>query len=287
MRGRTWAMLALTLVGTGLAGRAAELRLGSEPPLPVPNLLVNPGVEEGADGRPQSWAFGTATPAIFESDWRDGGRSGRCLWLKARTGEMSGYWAQSVAVVPGTPYLAKGHLRILSGKILCYVHGTADAGDGRKVSVDARHYRGTMRGHWLTPVFVPLDALSGPDAERWHPFRIAFTPPAPVDRVALSLGLYFAAGEALFDDLEVCLAEVALQVRVEAAAGEVLRRVVVRADGTTKPILDSGTLPEGAGVFTQAIPGQPSDGQWTLTVTLADGRTLSQRYPKHEGEAPR
>lgn len=282
---RTWAMLALVMVGGGLVGGAAELRLSSEPPLPVPNLLVNPGVEEGTDGTPAAWAFGTATPAIFESAWGDGGRSGRCLWIKADTGEMSGYWAQSLPVVPGTPYLAKGHLRLLSGKVLCYVHGTADVGGGRKVSVDARHYRGTMRGHWLTPVFVPLGALSGPDAEQWYPFRIAFTPPAPLDRVTFSTGLYFAAGEARFDDLEVCLAEVSLRIRVEPAAGEVLQRVTVTADGKAKPIFDSGTLPAGTGVVTHEIPGQPSDGQWTLTARLADGRTLRERYPKQEGEA--
>ncbi len=172
-------------------------------PGPAPNLLTNPGVETGAGGKPDGWSFHTATPAIFEADWRDAGRSGKCLWLKAASGEMSGYWSQTVSVVPGKTYLATGFLRLVRGKVLCYVHGTGALPDGRRVSLDERFYRGTMRGHWLSPVFLPPEALSGPDPDAWLPFQIRFTVPPPVERVTLSLGLYFAAGEAAFDDLSI------------------------------------------------------------------------------------
>lgn len=269
-----------------LTAGAADIRVSSDPPLPTANLLQNPGLEEGGDGRPVAWTFGTATPAIFQSAWREDGRSGRCLWLKADSGEMSGYWAQSVPVEPGRTYLASGYMRLNAGKVLCYVHGTAARPDGRQISIDERLYRGTMRGHWLIPVFLPPDALGGPDPAVWYPFRLRFTVPPPIDRVAFSLGLYFAAGEASFDDLCVSLAEAALLISVTPATGETLRQVTVTSPGAPKPVFDSGELPAGTSPFETRLAGQPADGQWTVTVRLSDGRQVSRRYPESEGKVP-
>jgi hypothetical protein len=160
-------------------------------------------MEDGLDGKPEGWSFGTATPAIFQASWLDGGRSGKCLWLKAATGEMSGYWSQTVPVEPGKTYLVAGFMRLAQGKVLCYVHGTGKSPDGRKVSLDERFYRGTMRGHWLTPVFLPPEALGGPAPDAWVPFELRFAVPGPIRQVTLSLGLYFTAGEASFDDVQI------------------------------------------------------------------------------------
>ena len=76
----------------------------------MPNLVVNPGIELGADDKPAHWNFTTATPDNFLTGWQDGGRSGKCLWAKAKTGVMSGYWGQTVPVPPGQSVLFKRHV---------------------------------------------------------------------------------------------------------------------------------------------------------------------------------
>ncbi len=284
----TWGKrsIAVAALLAALAAAAADIRVSAEPPLPLPNLLQNPDIEEGAAGQPAAWSFGTATPAIFQNAWAEDGRSGRCLWLKASSGDMSGYWAQAVPVEPGQAYLATGFLRLAAGKVLCYVHGTATTPDGRKISVDERVYRGTMRGHWLIPVFLPPDALGGPDPTVWYPLRLRFTTPEPLERVTLSLGLYFAAGEAAFDDLCISQAETELQIAVTPAPGETLRQVIVSPAPSGRPVFDSGPLPEGTASFEKRLPGQPADGQWIVTVRLGDGRVVTRQYPASEGTAP-
>ena len=55
-----------------LAPRAAEVRVTSDPPLPVANLLQNPDVEQGRMAQPDAWRFSTARPDNFEigCGWR-------------------------------------------------------------------------------------------------------------------------------------------------------------------------------------------------------------------------
>jgi hypothetical protein len=173
--------------------RAAEI--------PVANLVANPGIEEGRDGRPLGWRFGTAEPDNFVADWADGGRSGKCLHLKARSGKMSGYWGQTVAVEPGKTYEFNGYYRLAGGKILCYAHGRMTLPGGDSVSAEQRFYRASMHGHWLTPVFLAPEVLAGPKPDVWYPFELRLKVPPPIKAVSLSLGMYFTAGEAWFDDL--------------------------------------------------------------------------------------
>jgi hypothetical protein len=154
-----------------LVAHSAEIQIRGEPALPVANLVQNPGAEEGgADGNPAHWQFSTARPDLFEASWADNGRSGKCLGVKASSGEMSGYWGQAVSVTPGETYVFKGYFRLAAGKILCYAHSRLKLPDGRGVAVDERLYRGTKRGHWLIPVFLPAESLGGPSPDEWYPF---------------------------------------------------------------------------------------------------------------------
>lgn len=276
-----WLGLALVW-GAMSAASAATIRIVGDPPLPAKNEVVNADVEAGEGEAPLGWRFGTAMPENFEAAWRDGGRSGKCLWLKAKTGAMSGYWGQSVPVQPGRTYLFKGYYRLGAGKILCYAHGRMPLPDGRSVGVDERFYRGTMRGHWLVPVFLPPDALGGPDPQAWYPFRLKVSVPEPLNRLSLSLGLYFTPGEAAFDDLWLGLAETDLSVSVEAGPGETIRRVVVRPVGSEAPLFDSQDLSAGTQTFQTVLKRQATDAIYEVLVTLGSGKVVTARYPADE-----
>ena len=259
-------------------GFAAEIRVEGDPPLPVPNLAQDPGMEEGATGQPAHWRFNTATPENFEQGWVDGGRSGKCLWMKAKTGKMSGYWGQGVPVEPGKAYLFKGYFRLAGGKMLCYANSSMRLPDGRSVAVDERYYRGSLRGHWLAPVFLPPEALAGPDPQQWYPFQIKAAIPPPMKAIGLSLGIYFTPGEAWFDDIWVGLAETDLRVSVKAGPDEKLERVTVRKADEAKPVFDSGAL-RGAPTFETSVKAQPTDAEYEVEAALSDGKILKQRYP--------
>jgi len=276
-------MLTLTsalLLAAG--GWAAEITVTSDPPLPVPNLIVNGDIEQGAGDKAASWAFGTANPENFETGWRDGGRSGKCLWMKAKTGVMSGYYNQAVPVEPGKQYLFKGFYRLAAGKLLAYANSSLRLPDGRSVAVDERFYQGTMRGHWLVPVFLPPDALGGPDPNAWLPFRLDVKVPEGMKWVSLSLGLYFQPGEVCFDDLWAGLAQTDLTIGAKAAVGETLSRVVVKAVGVDKPVLDSGALKAGSTDFSTVVKAQATDAVYEVTVTQGDGKVVVRRYPDGE-----
>ncbi|NCO91404.1 MAG: hypothetical protein GW911_04410 [Armatimonadetes bacterium] len=258
---------------------SVEIQFTGNPPLPVANLVRNPGIESGLGATPEGWSFATATPDNFETGWRDDGRSGKCLWLKAKTGAMSGYWGQVVPVAPGKSYLFKGYYRLGGGKILCYAHSSVALPDGRKAGIDERFYRGTMRGHWLVPVFLSPDSLGGPDPQQWYPFRLVARIPDPMQAVALSLGMYFTAGDSAFDDLWAGEAETELALTVKAAEGETLRRVVVTQVGSAKPVLDSQPLAAGSGAYEAKLEHQPTDAVHEVAVTLGNGEIVKARYP--------
>ncbi len=269
------------------AARGASIEVTAEPPLPAANLVKNPGMEEGRDGQPAHWTFHTAMPGNFRTAWREDGRSGKCLWVKAFTGKMSGYWSQRVAVQPGRAYLFRGYYRLKGGRILCYAHARRSLGRGRSVSVDERFYAGSLRGHWLSPVFLPPDALMGPDPKKWYPFHVRVVMPKELPSIALSLGVYFTPGEVSYDDVWFGPAETTLRVRVQAGPGEPVRRVRVWRIGQQKPVFDSGPLKPGRAAFRCAVPGQPTVSRYRIEAALADGRTATATYPRQEGRASR
>lgn len=265
---------------------AAEIHMSGNPPLPVPNVLTNPDMEQGQDNQPTGWRFSTARPDIFEYGWKPEGRSGKCLWLKAHSGEMSGYWSQSFPVQPGRRYLLKGYFRLLAGKILIYAHSSVKLPDGQERAVDERFYRGTARGHWLVPVFLPPEALGGPDPLTWQSFRLLVSIPEPLSALTLSLGLYFQAGEAYFDDLWAGPAETDLTLSVKAAPDETLQKIIVTRKESSQPVFVSPALPAEAKAFETLLKSQPTDDVYTVAVTLADGRTIQKQYPEEIREKP-
>jgi hypothetical protein len=191
----------------------ANMRVES---VPATNLVRNSSMEWGSDDQPAHWTFDSGQPENFEAKWVDGGRTGkRSLWLKAKTGKMSGYWKQVISVEPGQTYLFKGYYRLGGGRMLVWISGGGTLPDKTPVVVDERFEAQSSHGHWLEPVFLPPEALSGPDPNLWFPFQVKVTVPIPVKHLAFNVGMFFTPGEVWFDDLWAGLAETGLVQQAE------------------------------------------------------------------------
>lgn len=189
----------LLLAAAVLLAWGAGLSGADEPAPLAPNLVFNPDLEEGIDGEPAGWRWTTAVPDNFEVAWTDEGRTGKGLYLKSHSAVMSGYWNQSVRVEPLTSYVFSGWFRLGGGRLLCYAH--ARTADGR--NVDERFYAASMRNHFLVPVFLRPEYMAGYGADEWHPFSVPFTTLEGMEWITVSMGMYFHAGEAWFDDVAV------------------------------------------------------------------------------------
>lgn len=262
------------LVGLCASGWALQVQLSAQPPLPAPNLLQNPGMEQGADGRPAGWRWTTAAPENFETRWAGDGRTGKCLSLRAHSGVMSGYWGQSVKVEPETDYILTGWFRLTGGKILVYAHGKAPGG----TTVDERFYAHSMRNHFLTPVFLKPEYMRGLDPVSWHPIHLPFRTAKGQEWIAISAGMYFQAGEVSYDDLSATRALTDLTLDIQAEE-KCLQRVRVLAHGDAEPVFDSGALPGDTRRWHKTLPGVSTHKQYVAEVTTADGAVHRSFYP--------
>jgi len=272
-----WAK-ALVLAVCGSAALGADLNLRSDPPFPARNLLANPSFEEGQNGKPAHWKWSTATPDNFVTRWTDEGRHGKCVHVQSHTGVMSGYWNQSLQLEPDTEYVLTGWFRLLGGKLLCYAHGKAADGRG----LDQRFYAVSMRNHFLVPVFLKAESMRGTDADIWHSLRIPFKMLDTMEWVTVSPGLYFEAGEVLYDDFRLFRAFADLHVRVQADRPEIVR-VQIKTAGKVKPPLDTGTLHPAVQIFEKTLPHVSTEKRYLLLVTLKDGSVQKKAYPE-EGQ---
>jgi len=266
---------------------AIEISMDGQPTIAEQNLVRNGDMESAdANGHPAYWSFGTAMADNFETGWVDGGRSGKCLWLRARTGKMSGYWNQNVPVEPGKTYLWHGYYRLGGGRILCYAHARKELGQNRWAEIDERFYAGSLRGHWLSPVFLPAEALAGPDPREWIPFRLRVRVPEGLPAISLSMGMYFTPGEVAFDDVWFGRERTDLSLIVRASPQERIARISVHQEMKAEPIFDSGELRAMVANYQTTLKDQMVDATYTVTVTLDDGRTVTRAFHPLEGEKP-
>jgi hypothetical protein len=249
---------------------AAQVQVTSNPPLPLPNLIVNGGIEQAAPDGAANWSFGTANPENFAIDRVAAGRSGPgALHLISHTGVMSGYFNQVVKVKPETDYLLRAWYRHGGGKLLNYAHAVLPSGRG----VDQRFYSTSLKNHFLAPVFLKPEYIKGTDPSVWQLCRLPFRTIPEMNSIAISLGIFFSAGELWFDDVSVTEAATDLTVTVKGPATKV--RVL---DDKQAVLFDSGAL--NTDTFTKTLPGVPSDGRYTIEVTEPGGKIITQQYPK-------
>jgi len=248
-----------------------------------PNLLANPSIEEGGSAGPKNWVFGSGEELIFRWAWAGNGRTGKCLWIKALGGRMSGYWSQPVRVTPGKNYVFRGHYRLGGGRILIWVNGNAPKGDGTNARIDLRFHDTSPLGHWLIPVFISPESLDAPDPNEWRSFELRGVVPEPITHIRLSLGMYFAMGEAWFDDLYVGLDEADVKFSIKPPPGLGIGRVVIKADGQEKPVIEAGPLAQGS-AFNETLKGRPLNEKYNMTMHLSDGSVVQGVYPITEAK---
>lgn len=256
-------LVVLVAIATLVAPVAAvEIEVTTDPPLAAANLVQNPGIEQGADGQPAAWTFSTAVPENFTVGWAEGaGRNGsHALHLIAHDRVMSGYWGQSVQVQPGQ-YVFRGWYRTTGGRLLMYAHGRNEEADP-PVGVDARTYHGSSVASFLVPVFIPYEALVGADPDVYYPFSVRVEIPEGLERVTLSMGMYFTPGEAWFDDVWFGPARVDMALRV-SGEGEQIAKVVVVPEGSDEPVYSSEDDPS-------CPPGRPLAEPFDVTVEDID-----------------
>ncbi len=241
------------------------------------NLAPNPHFETGNGAEPAGWHFTTAIPENFTTAWAAGGRSGRCLEVRAKTGRMSGYWNARVPLVPGQRYRFSGWYRILGGRILCYAHARRRLPqEHRTIRLDERFYAGSFRQHWLAPVFLPPDALPGPKPDQWLPFQIVFRAPERLTAAEISLGIYFTPGHVFFDDVYFGPAETGLTVTATARRGRRIRRVLLLKTGRAGVIADSGNLAPPRRECTLTADKVETGAPLRIRVTLDSGQTIEK-----------
>ncbi len=271
-------LIALAFAGPCLG--APSLIVTSDPPVPVENLIQNPGFETGADNQPTGWRFSTARPEIFDEAWADGGNSGdHSARVTANSAEMSGYWSQTVEVSPKR-YVFSGNFRLAAGRILVYANAASRAVDP-PVEINQRFYAGTVRGHWLVPVFIPPEALTGADEVTYQPFRMVFDVPEGITHAALNLGMYFEAGEVWFDDVWCGLADTSLMIRVDPDGGQLKKLVVYSSlDGKAVYVSPDGEPP----ALEVTLDDVAADASYTVVAEMADGQTIRSTYPDGGGQ---
>lgn len=246
-----------------------------------PNLVNNPSMEDGSGREAQGWAFDSGQASNFQigrvNEGFDGSNS---LWARSLSGRMSGYWSQAVNVEPGRTYVFRGKYRLGGGRMLIWVNGSAMNKNNTAVRVDKRYHVSSPYGHWLSPVFLPVEALVGPDPKEWTPFELKVEVPNPVRAVRLSMGMYFAPGEAWFDDVWVGLDEADLKVEVKPTTGRI-NRVIVSDAKDKRQLYDSGHIVSKA--FSQTVlKARPLDETYLVETHLSNGKRVHARYPQVE-----
>lgn len=262
------------------AGHAVEITVTADPPLPIKNLVANPSVEEG-DFEPAAWRFGTATPDNFVTRWENTGRTGsRSLRVLTKDKVMSGYWTQAVHVQPGVSYLFSGYYRTSGGRLLIYAKGNYKR-DGVAMRLDERFYAGSRRGHWLSPVFLPPEAMTDPTVDEWVRFEIPLSIPPEVSEIALSLGSYFSPGEAWFDDISLAPATTVLKVTVMPWGAPLTGVRVV--DDAGEQVYASPEMERIPDVFEFEVESVDASRSYEVIATHRDGTETRVAYPAPGG----
>lgn len=268
-----------------LPAAGVQIQVTTDPPLAAANLVQNPDMEQVRDGEPDEWSFSTAVPENFDVGWAEGaGREGSAaLHVLAHDKVMSGYWNQAVQAPPGT-YLFRGWYRTVSGRMLMRAHGSNDDIQP-PVGVDARTYHGSSVASFLVPVFIPREALTGPEPDTYYPFAVRVEVPDGLETIALSMGMYFTPGEAWFDDVWFGPAVVDMKLRA-IREGEQLAEVTVFQDGVVEPVYASANdpavgaddpLPEP---FEVTVPGVATDGSYLIVAKTVAGDLHRVRFPE-------
>ena len=282
-----WTML-LALVGVvGVAGAAPEIQVAVAPSRLDANLLTNADIADHDADQPVAWEFTTAQPDNFEVGWSaEGHADPGSLRILTRTGKMSGYFTQLVAVVPGDSLMVQADTRMTGGKLLVWLTGSPLRADGTRDKFDQRYEAQSMKQFFLAPTWIKREYLRGPDPDSWFLVHRAITIPEGMTTLKVGFGSYFAAGEMWVDDIYCGPAQVDVDVAVLAASeaeGDQIARVEVVSIPGPELVRD---FPDLGGVAKWTGRAEDLDASLDLMirVTTADGsRSATRIFPNPRG----
>ncbi len=261
---------ALLVLAPSFALAAPVVEISATPPLPVANLLANPGLEVG-DARPEGWGVAASQPDIVDFRYdKQGGYHGAYLRVDARGSTSNGYLSQPVHVAPDTLYRAGVWVRLRGGTCVLWLHGYVE---GRRY--DERAYLKSYGALPLIPDFIDLAWTDSPDPQQWVWRGREFRTWPQQGSVNPHFGAYFDRGSLDLDEPFIGLARTALTVTV---TGTAITRVVV-ADARAKVWWDSGPVAPGQPRLTRTLADLPTDTRYVVTARDADGTEVSTWYP--------
>ncbi len=267
---RLLAALALAAALAGPSRAEVAVTVTADPPLPVQNLVQNPGFEAGAD-LPEGWSISSGMPELFTfRRLPTGGRTGACLQVDGLSSRMSGYLAQHLRVKPDTRYLAGSWLRIRGGHCLVWLLSYV-AGQRWDVYI----HKASWGGCPLVPDFIPLSYTDSPPPDRWIWVGQEFTTAPGQTNLNFHVGSYFERGSMDFDDAFLGLAKTTLHIQ---AGGEALAGVVVK-DEAGKECYSSGPLAAGTITFDREVRDLPTNTRYQVVVRTAGGKEVARWYP--------
>lgn len=275
-------LIAMGLVAIPASG--VQLEVSGDPP-PETNLLENPSMEKGAGGEPAHWSFDTAEPDNFTTAWaeQEGVDGSRALYVRAHDDVMSGYWTQVVDTPPGV-YTFSGLYRTTGGRLLMYAHGE-NTEVKPAFAVDARTYHGSAVASFLVPVFIPSEALTGPDPDTYYPFSVQVDVRQRIEQLKLSMGIYFTPGEAWFDEVSFRPATMNMTVQVRGEGEQIARLTVFEAD-QVEPVYRSDRDPDFADAealpdpFEITLEDLPSGGDYLIVAKTVDDTLHRVHFPE-------
>jgi len=176
-------------------------------------LVKNGNFEQVKENAATDWNFSTAKPDNFHLAFPTETQRGHVAQMDAASAVMSGYFNQTVQLKPHTDYHFTALAKLSAGKALLYLHG----GNGEE-KLDTRIYVEAMGTHPLVPWFWKKEWIEGSsgfphrgkglvrnflaEANQWQPVSIDFNSGA-LDKVTVSMGAYFEAGNYQFDDVSI------------------------------------------------------------------------------------
>lgn len=259
----TAAVLVLALASA--ANAQLQIEIVSDPPLPVENLLKNPGFDEGngISGWLDEMHVG------YLQKWEEkGGVTGGCVRVECLRSNIlsSGFIVQKVSVDPNAQYVGGASLRMRYGKAFLRLKPSTSAGK----EVEAISWAGSP----LTPNFLSREMTGSPEAEKWIKIQGAINTESDDHEVTVGLGAFQDPTSIDFDNAYLCKAKVDLSVAVR---GRYIRRVVVR-DETGQEIWTSGEL-KNIEKVEQRIDGVNSLSRYEVIALDATGREFKRWYP--------
>ena len=264
-------LLCAALIIASAAGAAVTVEVKSDPPLPVPNLFANPGLETGQD-RPDVWAVSASQPDVVDFQYlKQGGYKGAYLRVDARGSTSNGYLSQPLHVQPDTLYRAGIWLRLRGGTCVMWLHGYVG---GKRF--DERAYAYSYGALPLIPDFVKLEWTHSPDPDRWAWLGREFRTWVGQESVNPHFGAFFDRGSMDLDEPFIGLARTRLIV---AVTGGPIKQVVA-SDERGKVVWDSGVLADSPERVEHTVEELPTDTRYVVKVTAADGTEVSQWYPE-------